>query len=219
MAGASTAAPLSTAGTLFWNPAAISELERSEVEVGAELLFPHSSVTSRVAPGALGPGVPPVGLSGRTNSDAGASPLPTIGLVYSPEDSKLSFGVGVFALAGFGVDYGGSRANPLLTAPPPNGVGFGPVYSNFQVLQIHPAVAYQVTDRLSLGAGPTLNLATLQVAPAILAAPDNANGDAFFTYPQGTHSETTWGGGFDVGAYYRADAWAVGDFGQESAMV
>src|ERR1700722_5428895 len=51
MAGASTAAPLSAAGALFWNPASISGLERSEVEVGAELIFPHSNVTSRVAAG------------------------------------------------------------------------------------------------------------------------------------------------------------------------
>jgi hypothetical protein len=71
----------------------------------------------------------------------------------------------------------------LLTAPPPNGIGFGPIYSDYQVLQIAPAVAYQVTDRVA--AGPTVDLATLRVDPGFFAAPDNANGDAAPTYPRG----------------------------------
>ena len=43
MGGASTAAPLSAGGALMWNPATLSGLERSELEVGAELVFPHAS--------------------------------------------------------------------------------------------------------------------------------------------------------------------------------
>jgi long-chain fatty acid transport protein len=210
MAGASTAAPLDAAGALYWNPATMSGLDRSEMDASAELLFPHSHVATSVAAGALGPGIPAVGLAGRTDSDTGAFPLPTIALAYRPDDSRLTFGLGIYAVAGFGVDYAGSTTNPLLTAPPPAGVGFGPVYSNFQVLQIHPAVSYQITDRLSVGGGPAVDLASLQVAPAVFAAPDDANGDGFLTYPQGLHYQETWGGGFDVGAYYRADAWGLG---------
>lgn len=210
MAGASTAAPLSAAGALYWNPATISGLSRSELEAGAEMLFVNTSVASRFDAGVLGPGVPPVALSGRTDSDTGVTALPTIGLAYLPEDSRLSFGLGVFAVAGFGVDYPGSSTNPALMPPPPTGVGFGPVFSDFQVLQIHPAFAMKLTDRLSIGMGPTLNLAKLRIDPFIVAAPDNANGDAFATFPPGTHEETTWGAGFAVGAYYRADCWAVG---------
>src|SRR5262249_54529231 len=30
------------------------------------------------------------------------------------------------------------------------------------------------------------------------------------TYPQATHSQATWGGGFIIGTYYRADTWAAG---------
>ena len=98
-------------------------LGRSELEADAELLFPRTAVTSSVSAGALGPGIPPVGPAGRTDSDTGAFALPTIGLVYLPEDSPLGFGLGVFALAGFGADYAGSNSNPLLTAPPPHGIG------------------------------------------------------------------------------------------------
>jgi len=208
--GVATAAPLSPGGALYWNPATMPGLGRSELEADAELLFPHTAVASSVSPGALGPGIPPVGLAGRTDSDTGAFALPTIGLVYLPEDSPLGFGLGVFAQAGFGVDYAGSNSNPLLTAPPPHGIGFGPVYSDYQVLQIVAAASYRLTDRLSVAAGPTLDLSTLRVDPAIFAAPDDANGDGFATYPRGTHGQTTWGGGFVVGAYYQADTWAAG---------
>jgi long-chain fatty acid transport protein len=210
MGGAATAAPLSASGAMYWNPATITGLGRSELEASAELLFPSTQVDSRMMAGALGPGIPPIGLAGHTDSDAGAYPLPTIGLAYLPEGSPWSFGLGVFALAGFGVDYAGSTTNFPLTAPPPAGVGFGPVFSEFQVLQIHPAVAYQLTDRLSVAAGPTLNLAIAKVAPALFTTPDDANGDGFRTYPAATHSEATWGAGFAVGAYYKADTWAVG---------
>jgi long-chain fatty acid transport protein len=210
MAGASTAAPLSAAGALYWNPATISGLPRSELEGGAELLFPHTRVESSLNPNSLGRGIPPIGLAGGTDSDTGAVTLPTLALAYLPEGSPLSFGLGVFAVSGFGVDYAGGATNPLLTPRPPAGVGFGPVYSDFQVLQIHPALAYKLTDHFSIGAGPTLDLARLRIDPFFPAPPDNANGDAFFTYPPGTHDATTWGAGFVVGAYYQADTWALG---------
>jgi long-chain fatty acid transport protein len=210
MGGASTAAPLSASGAMFWNPATISGLGSSQLEASAELLFPTTQVSSGISAGALGPGIPPIGFAGHTDSDSGAFALPTIGLAYLPDGSPWSFGLGVFALAGFGVDYAGSTTNFPLTAPPPAGIGFGPVFSEFQVLQIHPAFAVQVTERLFVAAGPTLNLATLKVTPGLFAAPNDANRDGFFTYPQATHGETTWGAGFVLGAYYKADVWAAG---------
>jgi long-chain fatty acid transport protein len=210
MGGASTASPLSASGALFWNPATFPGLGQSELEASAELLFPTTQVSSRISAGLLGHGVPGISLAGHTDSDTGVFPLPSIGLAYLPSESRLSFGLGVFALAGFGVDYAGSTTNFPLTAPPPNGIGFGPVFSEFQVLQIHPAFAFQLTDHLSVGAGPTLNLATLKVAPGLFAPPDDANADGFATYPQGTHSDSSWGAGFAIGAYYQAGTWAVG---------
>jgi hypothetical protein len=35
--------------------------------------------------------------------------LPTLGLVYRPEDAPVTFGLGVFAVAGFRIDYPGKR--------------------------------------------------------------------------------------------------------------
>src|SRR5262245_18630105 len=94
-------------------------LPRSELEGGAELLFPRTTASSELAPGSLGPGVPPVRLSGRSTSDSTVFALPTLAVAYLPEDSPIVYGPGIISLAGFGVDYPGSTDNPLFTAPPP----------------------------------------------------------------------------------------------------
>jgi long-chain fatty acid transport protein len=211
MAGASVAAPLSPAGAIYWNPATLSGLDRSELEAGAEVLNLTSRLESRVPAGTFGPGVPPDYLAGSTRSDAGPYALPTIALAYVPENSQCTYGLGVFSMAGFGVNYAGSAlANPVLTAPPPAGLGFGSVYSQYQVLQITPSMSYRVSDKLSIGGGLSLDMANLQLDPGVFAPPDNANGDPFATYPSGAHGRTAWGGGFTLGVYYHEDVWALG---------
>ena len=102
MGGASTAAPLSASGALFWNPATLSGLESSQLDVGAELLFPHTSLSSSVPANTFGPGVPPVDLSGTTGNEDALFAMPTIALAYRPEESPFTYGLGVFAAAGFG---------------------------------------------------------------------------------------------------------------------
>ena len=37
----------------------------------------------------------------------------------------------------------------------------------YQLLQVAPTVAYQVTDRLSVGFAPLLNMARLEVSPGV----------------------------------------------------
>ena len=54
MAGASTAAPIDASGALYWNPAAITGLNRSEMEFGLEGLYPQTEVSSTVAAGPWG---------------------------------------------------------------------------------------------------------------------------------------------------------------------
>src|SRR5262249_35741734 len=136
--------------------------------------------------------------------------LPTIALAYLPPDSPVAFGLGVFSAAGFGINYPGSRTNPVLSAPPPAGAGFGPITSEYQALQTTPAASYHVTPNLSAAFGASVDLANLKLDPGVFGAPDDANGDGFATYPTGTHGRPAWGGGFTVGIYYHEDAWGVG---------
>lgn len=211
MGGASTAAPIDASGSLYWNPAAISGLGRSELEFGLEMLYVESSLASSVGAGALGPGTPPIPLAGSTRGDSGVSPLPAAGLVYHPDDSPWTFGLGVFVVGGFGANYGGSTTNPILTSPPPNGVGVGPVFSQLQVIETVPTVAYQLTENVSVGFAPTFALASLAFDPALIASPDDSNHNGLATYPSATHGSYTWGAGFQTGIFYAGPAgWNLG---------
>ena len=194
MGGAATAAPLSASGALLWNPASLAGLDRSELDVGAELLVPHARVSSSVGP-----------FTGTTENQDAVFALPTIALAYRPEQSPFTYGLGVFAVAGFGLDYPGSAlapgANPILLPQP---FGLGPIFSQYQVLQVAPALVYSVNDQLSVSFSPLLDIGMAQLDPAVYADP------VLGVYPPGTHSRTAWGGGFSLGAYYEADAWAFG---------
>ena len=206
MGGASVAAPIDASGALFWNPATTSGLPSSSMDFGVELLYPQTHVSSSLPANAFGPGVPGGAVSGSNRGDDGIFALPTMALVYRPTDSDFTYGLGVFTLGGFGVNYPSSATNPILTPQPPNGLGLGSVYSELQLLQLVPTVSAQLTDRLSIGGGPTLTMANLRADPLFVTAP-NANG----SYPAGTHGRLSWGGGFQVGTYYVLDGgWQLG---------
>jgi long-chain fatty acid transport protein len=196
MAGAAVAAPIDAAGAIHWNPAAMSGLESSEFVIGADLLYLSNRLSSSVT---VAPGVT---LSGSTRSDTGVNVLPTVAVAFRPDDSRWSYGLGLFAVGGFGINYPGDLTNPVLSVPP---LGAGPIYSRLSVLQLVPSAAFQVTDRLSIGFAPTLSLADVALDPAALASPDLDG------YPAATHGRTFWGGGFQAGIYYETGCdWRLG---------
>jgi long-chain fatty acid transport protein len=206
MGGAAVAAPLDPIGATYWNAATTAGLPGSEMEMSAEILYPQSRLSSAAPAMPFGPGTPPIIVSGSDRGDDGVFPLPAMGLVYRPDDSRWTFGLGVFPIGGDGVNYPGSLTNPILTPQPPNGMGLGPVFADLLILQFAPTVAVNVTDRLAVGIGPTLDLAQLRADPGFLAPP-NPNG----MYSPATHSRFTWGGGVQGGVYYTLDGgWRLG---------
>ncbi len=202
--GATTAAPLDAAGALLWNPAAMSALPNSEVMFGSEFLISDTHVSSTVPAGSFG-GFPPTTRSGTTRSDSGVSALPTIALVYKPEESPFTYGVGVLSAVGGSVNFPGSDSNPILTpqnppgggGTPPFTLGFGPQAASLALFSTTPNVSMQVTDRLVVGVGAAVDTMLLSIDPAFFG-PRNANG----TFPAATHSRPFWGAGFRVGALY-----------------
>ena len=204
MGGAATAAPLDSMGAFQWNPATITALPTS-MDFGLELMRPHSKLSSQIDANSLGMGIPATTLSGSNDSKAGVFPLPEFGLVLNDPESAMTVGLGVLTVGGFGVNYPGSVNNPLLMPPPPNGFGVGPIHTQYQLMQVVPTVALKLTDRFSVGFSPIINLASLSVDPGFLAAPDNAGGSGFATYPSMNHGAFQWGAGFQLGAYYLAN--------------
>ncbi|HKD37772.1 MAG TPA: outer membrane protein transport protein [Pirellulales bacterium] len=210
MGGAAVAAPIDAMGALYWNPASISGLSCSEMGFGLGLLLPTTHLSSSLAANSLGPGFPPVTLAGSNKSNAGVCAIPDLGIVQKLDDSDWTYGLGVIAAGGFSTNYPASATNPVLTPPPPAGLGLGHTYAHLEVLQIIPTLAYQLTDRWSVGVGPTVDIARLELDPAIFAAPDDANGDGFFSYPSGTATSYNWGLGAQFGLFYKAPEWNLG---------
>lgn len=201
MAGASTAAPIDAAGALMWNPASISGLQHSEVDMGLELLLPTEKLSSSFAA---------YNMQGSTGGEPGVSPIPEMAFVHRSDDSPWSYGLGIFGIAGFQTNYPASLTNPVLTPQPPNGLGLGRISSDAEYYQVIPTVSYALTERLSFGFAPTLTLAKLDVDPMVFAAPDNAAGTGYM-YPTADGTRYHFGGGFQLGVYYVAsESWQVG---------
>ncbi len=198
MGSAGTAAPLEAIGSLYWNPASISALPSSEIGFGTALVLPtietDSSITGLAA--------------GSTRAEPGVSAVPTLGWVHQIEGSPFTVGLGMFGAAGFRTNFPASTTNPYFL-PQSNtpGVpgGLGRIYTQAAFLEIVPTVSYQVTDRLSVGAGPTLTLADVIIDPLVVTALDDADGSGAPRYPSGRGTRTHWGGGVQLGVYYETE--------------
>ncbi|MCC9645162.1 outer membrane protein transport protein [Rhodopirellula sp. JC740] len=183
MGGASTAAPISALSAMYWNPASISGMERSELEVGVDLLFTDHNVSSSVG-----------GTSGSTDADPGTFPVPNFAWTHRLADPRFTFGLGVNSVAGFKTNLSSGTTNPVL-APQPTGLG--QISSEAAFLQIAPVLSMAMTERLSVAAGPILTTGQVGIEPFVF---DSANGDN--TYSGGRATRYHWGGGFQLGTYY-----------------
>ena len=211
MGGAATAAPLDATGALYWNPAAISGLNSSEINFSLGLLLPSSELSSDIGAGAFGSGQPPQTLAGSTWSESGVSLLPDMAFVYKPESSRFSFGLGIFTIGGYSDNFPADLANPILSPQPPNGFGVGGISGDAELFQVIPTASCQVTDQLSLGFAPMINLAKVATDPLLLGPRNDANQDGYYSYGPGSGTRFAWGGGFQVGAYYVANQeWSLG---------
>lgn len=145
-------------------------------------------------------------MSGSTTSDADWTPIPAFGF-----STKLLNGVVIglsgLGIGGFGVNYAADASNPILM-PAPN--GFGQVYSNFQLMKISPAVAWNATDKLRIGFAANIDRQLLAVTPMPIAAPDYDPGvdltpgtlDDRSFYPSAAAADAVFGFGFQAGRQY-----------------
>ncbi|MBL9125587.1 MAG: outer membrane protein transport protein, partial [Planctomycetaceae bacterium] len=202
MGGAAVAAPLDSAGALNWNPATISGLQSSEMAIGLGAILPTTELSSEA-----------FGLSGSTRGNSGVTPVPTMSFVLKSDDSPWSLGIGVYAIGGFSSNFPSNplspQSNPILTPQPPTGVGVGRIFSRAEIYQVAPTIAYAVTEKLSIGFAPTIDLANVQADPNLFAPPNVVLGVP--TYGPGTGSQFAWGGGYQLGVYYiLSPAWRLG---------
>tara|TARA_R110001583_G_scaffold84281_3_gene221835 strand:+ start:2095 stop:3486 length:1392 start_codon:yes stop_codon:yes gene_type:complete len=199
MGGASTAQPLDISGALQWNPATISTFDNKIIDFNIGAFFSSPELSGSLPAGAMWqadqyyPGQPASpAVSGITEDDRGVSPMPALAMVWGKEDSKHTFGASAFGISGFGVTFPldnnspvdgqgnpNPNFNPTINSNPINYAqaanGFGHLESDYMLLQVGVAWAYEVTENFSIGVQPTVNYATLELAPNPTASP-NANG-------------------------------------------
>lgn len=172
MGGASTAQPLDISGAIQWNPAAISVFDGQILNFDLGLFFssPELSSTSFEFNGSTGM---PTGsmASGITEDDRGVSPMPALAFLWGKEDSKHTFAASAFGISGFGVTFPEQslNVNPINNPQP---FGFGHLESDYMLLQVGFSWAYQISETFSIGVQPTVNYASLELAPNPLAVPD-----------------------------------------------
>ncbi|MBO0342557.1 MAG: outer membrane protein transport protein [Bacteroidota bacterium] len=195
MGGAATAQPVDISGALHWNPATISAFDEDIIKLDVGLFFSSPELSSTV-PEFDNEGQPTGNFySGTTEDDRGISPLPALAAVWSKPDSKHTFGASVFGISGFGVTFPENMSNPI-NMPQANG-GFGRIESDYMLLQIGFAWAYEITDELSLGIQPTFNYSGLELMPNPTANPNQAG------YPS-TDKASAFGFGGQLGLFYNS---------------
>jgi len=207
MGGAATAQPLDISGALQWNPAAISVFNSKIINFDLGAFNSSPELSSSLPAGAMGPGTPAV--SGVTKDDRGVSPMPALAFVYGKEGSKHTFGASAVGISGFGVTFPEEANNPMSPSfnpttnsnpinYPQQAGGFGHIESDYMLLQVGFAWAYEITNELSIGVQPTINYAALELAPNPIASPSQTLG-----YPV-SDKATAIGYGAQFGVFYNS---------------
>ncbi|WP_038051537.1 OmpP1/FadL family transporter [Thioalkalivibrio sp. ALJ1] len=173
---AGEAAIASDASTIYFNPAGMTRLERNEVQAGVHLLIPNAEVNQRNTQ-----------IPGRDSGNP-YDPTPVPNLYWAEQYSdRVWLGFGLSAPFGLKNEY-----NDDFFAR------YDSLESDLRVLNLQPSIAFDLTDRISIGGG-----LDLQYADATLrsATPD----------PTGPNPDTdgefelegdNWDVGFNIGMLF-----------------
>lgn len=205
-AHAGRAAMAQDASVVFYNPAAMTDLDGAQLTAGFTYIngvgdFDGSSVNAAQLPSSF------------EGYDEGGNYLGESFIPFfyyaRPINEKLSVGLGVFAPFGTATDYGDNFA----------GAGFADETS-LTSIEIAPTFAYKINEQLSIGGGIDIvymeGLLSKAVdlipynpspaAPAALQDPANSGFENHFEV-----SGDDWGYGWNLGAYYKlSDATTIG---------
>lgn len=138
--------------------------------------------------------------------------MPGMAFIYHPQGSRNAYHGAMLAVSGFGVKYNQNTnfSNPILTAQPPNGFGFGGIKSNYALLEVPLGVSRALTDKLSVGVSVVPAFSMLQVVPAPFSAPVMAGSTSPY-YMSAGYNAPAFGGGFNGGMHYRiSDVVSIG---------
>jgi long-chain fatty acid transport protein len=196
MGGIAVARSSSILGAFYTNPAGLANFSGTRMELGFELFRPDRTVSSSMG-----------SFAGSTTSSSEFTPIPAFGWSRALKGNRVVVGVAGIGAGGFGVDYHTDATNPILMPRP---LGFGQVFSSFQLMKIIPAVAIRATSKLRVGFAANVDWASLAVDPMPIASPavdpgpdgvPNTADDRAF-YSRATDADGAFGFGVQAGVQY-----------------
>ena len=174
--GNAFAATADNPSAIYYNPAGITQLEGQQFRVGMYFI---SADTHYKSPG---------GATAETRTDF--QPVPQMYYVRSLKELPLSFGLGVYAPYGLGLDWGSTPPFRNLAAS-----------GKLLYATINPVIAWKIDPTLSIAIGPTINYSKAVFKRGIGLAP----GDLFKYQGEGSDY------GFNAGLRWQpSDQWAFG---------
>jgi long-chain fatty acid transport protein len=190
--GAATAMPLDASNAQYWNPASITDLPATELDLNTQVALPHVTLESSLPIPASPEEAPATVFAGGIESGNKVNTSPGFGFVKKMGQSHWTVGMLGSATLGAGVDYPRSD-NPITSTRD--------IKISGELLYVASTVAYRVNQHWSVALQPSLTVASLQASPYTRVAPDDANGDGIPTFPS---TNRAWATGFGIqgGIYY-----------------
>ena len=175
--GDAFAATADNPSAIYYNPAGITQLPGAQVSLG---IYAISAYTSFSSP------------NGNAHTDPTPQYVPQVYAVYSLKQLPISFGLGVYAPYGLGINWG----EPPFASEVQKG--------NLTYVTANPVVAWKVCKMLSVAAGVTVNYADASLQNAVAAPPPLPTGVFKFT---GNSLEP----GFNIGILFQPHPmWSFG---------
>ena len=181
MGGANVGLPLDSAVTIT-NPAAMIKFGR-RLDIGATYFDCDVSYKAHSSGGMI------THDNATISSDTGPCVMPAFGVVL-PMNDRFTFGFGAYGQCGVGVDYEKNLYN-------------NKTYTKYQFMKFAPAIAYSVSNKLSIGAALNLDYAMMEFEAGTVDQVAHDDGKAY-------------GIGFTVGALYEATKKIALGFAYES---
>ncbi|MBW6513535.1 MAG: outer membrane protein transport protein [Candidatus Syntrophosphaera sp.] len=149
------------ATAMFWNPAGLAFMDQSEISLGGTFIQPDSRWQNTV-PLEYMPGFSLDELEAENKM----SIIPTALGVFA-KNPKAVFGLGVYVPYGLGATYDAYQLPASMLGNPvtwSSGFPENEMSSSVSIFDIHPSIAYKITDNLAFGVGISVFYGSIDLA-------------------------------------------------------
>lgn len=179
------AAQIDSASVGFYNPAGLTEIDKVQVTTGVSIVDAETSFRGRVESELVHDSS---GEANAADSSQFVGPIPNFHYAH-PISDRLVLGFGVTVPFGLATDYGEDTD-----------IKFIATKSQVKTLNFSPTVGYQVSRRISIGAGVSLQQAKLDLDQVVGV---RVNGRVYEA--TSVNELNDWGFGFNAGMLFKLD--------------